>query len=142
MKLLDRARRHLYQNYRQPDFVLAEGRGCEVFDTDGRRYLDLCAGIAVDTLGHAHPRLVSAISAQAAKLMHVSNYFFNLPNVELAERLTQLTGYARALFCNSGTEAVEAALKLARRHFSSRGQTDRYRVIAFKNSFHGRTMGA
>jgi acetylornithine/N-succinyldiaminopimelate aminotransferase len=140
--LLDRARRHLYQNYRQPDFVLAEGRGCEVFDTEGRRYLDLCAGIAVDTVGHAHPKLAAAIAAQSAKLMHVSNYFFNLPNVELAERLTQLTGYARALFCNSGTEAVEAVLKLARRYFSAQGQTERYRVIAFKNSFHGRTMGA
>lgn len=140
--LLDRARRHLYQNYRQPDFVLVSGKGCEVFDTEGRRYLDLCAGIAVDTLGHAHPRLASAIAEQASRLMHVSNYFFNAPNVELAERLTRVTGYDRALFCNSGTEAIEAMLKLARRYFSAQGQAERYRVVAFKNSFHGRTMGS
>lgn len=140
--LLEQAHTHLYQNYRQPDFVLVSGKGCEVFDSDGRRYLDLCGGIAVDTLGHAHPRLASAIAEQAARLMHVSNYFFNAPNLSLAQRLTQVTGYDRALFCNSGTEAIEAMLKLARRRFSSQGQAERYRVIAFKNSFHGRTMGS
>jgi len=141
-QLLEAARTNLYQNYKKPEFVLCEGRGCEVFDTDGRRYLDLCAGIAVDTLGHSHPRMVTALAAQAGKLMHVSNYFHNEANIRLAERLTAVTGFARALFCNSGTEAVEAALKLARRHFSAQGQTQRYRVIAFGNSFHGRTMGA
>jgi acetylornithine/N-succinyldiaminopimelate aminotransferase len=140
--LLDAARAHLYQNYRKPELVLVAGRGCEVFDTDGRRYLDLCAGVAVNTLGHAHPRLVAAIAEQAARLMHVSNYFHNEPNVRLAQRLTRLTGYDRALFCNSGTEAVEAMLKLARRFFSSNGQPERYQVIAFANSFHGRTMGS
>ncbi|HMA93196.1 MAG TPA: aspartate aminotransferase family protein [Polyangiaceae bacterium] len=140
--LLDVARAHLYQNYRKPDFMLVEGRGNYVYDTDGRRYLDLCGGIAVNTLGHAHPRLVAAISEQAGRLMHVSNYFYNEPNVRLAERLTRVTGYDRALFCNSGTEAIEALLKLARRYFSSRGNAERYRIIAFKNSFHGRTMGS
>jgi acetylornithine/N-succinyldiaminopimelate aminotransferase len=140
--LLDAARAHLYQNYRRPELLLVRGQGCEVFDTDGRRYLDLCGGIAVDTLGHGHPRLVAAIAEQAARLLHVSNYFYNEPNVRLAERLTRVTGYDRALFCNSGTEAVEAMLKLARRFFFSQGQSDRYRVIAFGNSFHGRTMGA
>ncbi len=113
-----------------------------MFDTEGRRYLDLCAGIAVDTLGHAHPRLVSAISEQAARLMHVSNYFYNAPNLRLAELLTKVTGFDRALFCNSGTEAIEAVLKLARRFFSAQGQAERYRIIAFGNSFHGRTMGS
>lgn len=141
-QLLEAARTHLYRNYRQPPFVLCEGRGCEVFDTEGRRYLDLCAGIAVDTLGHAHPRLVSAISEQAARLMHVSNYFYNAPNLRLAELLTKVTGFDRALFCNSGTEAIEAVLKLARRFFSAQGQAERYRIIAFGNSFHGRTMGS
>ena len=141
-QLLEAARTHLYQNYRQPPFVLAEGRGSEVFDTEGRRYLDLCAGIAVDTLGHAHPRLVAALAEQAAKLMHVSNYFYNAPNLLLAERLTRVTGFDRVLFCNSGTEAIEALLKLARRHFSAQGQAERFGVIAFGNSFHGRTMGS
>jgi acetylornithine/N-succinyldiaminopimelate aminotransferase len=140
--LLDAARAHLYQNYRRPDLLLVRGQGCEVFDTDGRRYLDLCGGIAVDTLGHGHPRMVAAIAEQAARLLHVSNYFYNEPNVRLAERLTRVTGYDRALFCNSGTEAVEAMLKLARRFFFSQGQTERYRVVAFGNSFHGRTMGS
>jgi acetylornithine/N-succinyldiaminopimelate aminotransferase len=121
---------------------LVEGRGSYVFDTEGRRYLDLCAGIAVNTLGHAHPKLSQAIAEQAARLMHVSNYFYNLPNVRLAERLTRLTGFDRALFCNSGTEAIEALLKLARRFYSARGETRRFRIIAFKNSFHGRTMGS
>jgi acetylornithine/N-succinyldiaminopimelate aminotransferase len=141
-QLLEAARTHLYRNYRQPEFVLYEGRGCEVFDTEGRRYLDLCAGIAVDTLGHSHPRLVAAISEQAARLMHVSNYFYNAPNLRLAELLTKVTGFDRALFCNSGTEAIEAVLKLARRFFSAQGQAERYRIIAFSNSFHGRTMGS
>lgn len=141
-ELLKIARNRLYQNYKKPEFVLCEGRGCEVFDTEGRRYLDLCAGIAVDTLGHSHPQLAAALAAQAAKLMHVSNYFHNEPNIRAAERLTRVTGYDRALFCNSGTEAIEATLKLARRFFSAQGQAERYRVIAFGNSFHGRTMGS
>jgi acetylornithine/N-succinyldiaminopimelate aminotransferase len=140
--LLEAAQAHLYQNYRKPNFVLDRGAGCWVYDTDGRRYLDFCAGIATCTLGHSHPKLVSALADQAARVMHVSNYFYNEPNIRVAEKLTQVTGYDRALFCNSGTEAIEASLKLARRYFSAQGQTERYRVIAFTNSFHGRTMGA
>jgi acetylornithine/N-succinyldiaminopimelate aminotransferase len=96
----------------------------------------------VTSLGHAHPRLVRAISEQAAQLIHVSNYFFNEPNILLAARLTELSGYSRAFFCNSGTEAVEMSLKLARRHFTANADPNRYRIIAFENSFHGRTLGA
>jgi acetylornithine/N-succinyldiaminopimelate aminotransferase len=140
--LLDSANTHLYQNYRQPGFVLERGEGSWVYDTDGRRYLDLCAGIATCTLGHCHPKLAAALADQAGRLMHVSNYFYNEPNLRLAERITRVTGYDRALFCNSGTEAIEATLKLARRYFSAQGQPDRFRVLSFKNSFHGRTMGA
>jgi acetylornithine/N-succinyldiaminopimelate aminotransferase len=140
--LLESASTHLYQNYRQPGFVLERGDGSWVFDTDGRKYLDLCSGIATCTLGHCHPKLASALADQAARLMHVSNYFYNEPNLRLAERITRVTGYDRALFCNSGTEAIEATLKLARRYFSAQGKPERFRVIAFKNSFHGRTMGA
>jgi acetylornithine/N-succinyldiaminopimelate aminotransferase len=140
--LLDLAQSFLYPNYRPAPFVLVRGRGCEVWDDRGQRYLDLCAGIAVNTLGHAHPRLVAAIAEQAGRMLHVSNYFYNEPNVRLAAQLCQRTGLARAFFCNSGTEANEAMLKLARRHFHAQGQPDRHRVVAFHHAFHGRTLGA
>lgn len=133
---------YLYPNYRQPPMVIVRGEGSYVWDVEGKRYLDFCAGIAVSSLGHAHPRLVRAISEQAARIIHLSNYFYNQPNVLLAKKLCALTGLDRAFFCNSGTEAIEAALKLVRRHFHARGEKDRFRVIAFENSFHGRTMGA
>jgi len=141
-ELVALAQSSLYPNYAQPPLVIVRGSGCDVWDASGKRYLDLFAGIAVNTLGHSHPRLVQAIATQAAQLMHVSNYYYNEPNVRLAAKLCALTGMSRALFCNSGTEAVEAMLKLARRHFFARGQTERYRVIAFRGSFHGRTLGS
>jgi acetylornithine/N-succinyldiaminopimelate aminotransferase len=141
-ELVETGRAYLYPNYRQPPIVLARGSGTQVWDAAGKRYLDLYAGIAVSALGHAHPNLVRAVAEQAAKLIHVSNYFFNEPNVRLAEKLCRLTGMARAFFCNSGTEAIEASLKLARRYFFARGQTERFRIIAFHNSFHGRTLGS
>jgi len=141
-QLLAMAQAHLYPNYRPAPLVLVRGRGTEIWDANGKRYLDLCAGIAVSTLGHAHPRLAAAIAEQASRVLHVSNYFLNQPNVELAARLCQLTGMDRAFFCNSGAEAVEAMLKLARRHFHALGQPNRHRVIAFEGAFHGRTMGA
>jgi len=135
-------RDHLYPNYRQPPLVLVRGEGSQVWDAAGKRYFDLFAGIAVSTLGHGHPGLAAAIAEQAKKLIHASNYFFNQPNVELAERLCRICGMDRVFFCNSGTEAIEASLKLARRHYFAHGQPERLRVIAFDNSFHGRTLGA
>lgn len=141
-ELVELGQRYLYQNYRQPPLVLVRGQGSVVWDKAGKRYLDLAAGIAVNSLGHAHPKVQAAISEQAGTLMHVSNYFFNEPNVLLAARLCQRTGMDRVLFCNSGTEAIEASLKLVRRHFFNLGQTDRHRIVAFRQSFHGRTMGA
>jgi acetylornithine/N-succinyldiaminopimelate aminotransferase len=132
----------LVGNYRQAPFVLERGQGSEVWDTEGRRYLDFCAGVAVCSLGHAHPRLVNAIATQAARLMHVSNYFYNAENIRLADELCKRSGMDRAFFCNSGAEANEAMLKLARRWFYTKNQPQRYRVIAFDNAFHGRTMGA
>lgn len=133
---------HIYPSYRQAPIILVRGQGSYVWDKSGKRYLDLAAGIAVCSLGHAHPALVRAVSEQAGRLMHVSNYFYSEQNVLLAERLTSITGMDRAFFCNSGTEALEACLKLARRHFFAKGQPRRLRVIAFDQSFHGRTMGA
>ncbi len=140
--LLGAAERHLYPNYRQPPLVIDRGRGARVWDVAGREFIDLYAGIAVSILGHSHPALVEAISKQAGRLLHLSNYYYNEPNIRLAEKLCALSGMDRAFFCNSGTEANEAVLKLCRHHFYLQGQKDRYRIIAFDNSFHGRTLGA
>ncbi|HWL02968.1 MAG TPA: acetylornithine transaminase, partial [Microbacteriaceae bacterium] len=121
-----------------PLLQLTRGEGARVWDADGREYLDFLAGIAVNSLGHAHPVVVEAASRQAATLMHVSNYFATEPQLALAERLRRLTGAGdggRVFFSNSGAEAIEAAIKLARR-------TGRTRILALEQSFHGRTMGS
>jgi len=141
-ELLAAAQKHLYPNYKPAPIVLSRGKGCEVFDNEGRRWLDLMAGVAVCAVGHAHPKLAAAIAEQAGKLMHVSNYFYNEENVLLAKELCARAGMDRALFCNSGAEANEALFKLARRHFYGKGDTKRTKIIAFHNAFHGRTMGA
>jgi len=141
-ELVELAKRHLYANYRPAPIVLSRGKGCELFDVEGRRYLDLTAGVAVCSVGHAHPKLARAIAEQAARLMHVSNYFLNEPNILAARELCARTGMDRALFCNSGAEANEAMLKLSRRHFYAAGQPRRMRVISFQSSFHGRSLGA
>lgn len=125
-----------------PKLMLARGEGCRVWDVDGNEYLDFLAGIAVNSLGHAHPVLVDAVSRQIATLAHVSNYFATPPQLELAERLTRITGagdVGRVYFCNSGAEANEAAFKLARLNRSGGRRT---RVLALNNAFHGRTMGS
>ncbi|MCU1677258.1 MAG: acetylornithine and succinylornithine aminotransferase, partial [Frankiales bacterium] len=119
--------------------ALSHGKGCTVWDLDGRPYLDLIAGIAVSSLGHAHPAFVNAVTTQAGKLAHTSNLYMHAPGVALAERLLQLLGVdGRVFFCNSGAEANEAALKLSLR---AHGNTRRHFVAAEKG-FHGRTMGA
>jgi len=125
-------------NYGTPPLALARGAGCRVWDADGNQYLDLIAGIAVSALGHAHPAIVNAVSAQAARIAHTSNLFVHEPGVALAERLlTLLQADGRVFFCNSGAEANEAAIKLVRR----RQGTDKP-VVAAIGSFHGRTMGS
>src|SRR3954464_11853160 len=136
------AEQHLYPNYRQPPIVFVRGKGCEVWDKAGKRYLDLAAGVAVSSVGHAHPRYVAAIAEQASRLAHMSNYFYNEPNILLAAELCRRTGLDRAFFCNSGTEANEALLKLARHYFFASGQKDRPRMIACDEAFHGRPLGA
>ena len=132
-------------NYATPPLQLLSGKGCRVTDSEGRTYLDLLAGIAVSSLGHAHPDLVKAVSTQVGLLAHTSNLYANGPDVRLAERLQARTepfgGGYRAIFQNSGTEANEAALKLVRRHAHHAGMPDGV-ILAFHNSFHGRTMGA
>lgn len=121
-----------------PSAELVRGEGAHVWDSEGNKYLDFLGGIAVLSLGHAHPALVAAVSNQIATLGHVSNYFATPPQLELAERLCRITGageQGRVFFCNSGAEAIEAAIKLARR-------TGRPRILSLQNSFHGRTMGS
>jgi len=118
-----------------PLAVLSHGKGARVWDVDGNEYLDFLGGIAVNALGHAHPVFTRAVSAQAERLAHISNYFASEPELALAERLTRLTGGDGVYFTNSGTEAIEAAVKLARR-------TGRPRILSLTGSFHGRTMGS
>jgi acetylornithine/N-succinyldiaminopimelate aminotransferase len=132
----------LMKSMGSPLALLTRGEGCYVWDESGKKYLDFLAGIAVNSLGHAHPVFVDAVSRQAATLAHVSNYFTTAPQLELAERLKRITGAGgegRVYFGNSGAEANEAAFKLAR---LNRSGGNRHRVLALHDSFHGRTMGA
>ncbi len=139
--VIARAKSHFTPNYRQAPIVLVRGEGVWVWDRDGRRYLDLIAGIAVCSLGHAHPRLTRAIRDQAEALVHVSNLFYNEPAIALMDRLTELSFADRVFLANSGAEANEAALKLARRYWSiTRDQPDKTDFLAFHKSFHGRTF--
>jgi acetylornithine/N-succinyldiaminopimelate aminotransferase len=141
--LVAAGRRLLINNYRQAPIVMARGEGCTLFDVEGRRYLDMTAGIAVCVLGHGHQGLAEAIAAQARRLVHVSNLYFIEAQLQLADALLRRAFHGRAFFCNSGTEANEAALKLARRYqIVTRGQPERTEIVAFENGFHGRTMGA
>ena len=132
---------HVLQVYRRAPVVFDSGRGCALFTADGQRYLDLISGVGVASLGHAHPRLTEALSAQAATLLHTSNLFHHPLQAQLATRLAELSGLPRAFFCNSGAEAVEACLKFARRYWFTQGEP-RAQVVAFDHAFHGRTVGA
>ncbi len=133
--------KHVLQTYRRQPVTFVRGDGVRLFDAEGREYFDLLSGIGVASLGHAHPGLARAIADQARTLLHTSNLFFHPLQGQLAERLTTLSGLSRAFICNSGTEAVEACLKFARRHWYTLGET-RTEILALDGSFHGRTMGA
>jgi predicted acetylornithine/succinylornithine family transaminase len=132
---------HVLQIYRRGPVVFERGRACRLFDSDGRSYLDLLSGIGVASLGHGHPRLAAAIAGQAATLLHTSNLFFHPLQGEVAARLAALSGLPRAFFCNSGTEAVEACLKFARRYWHRQG-LPRAGFVAFEHGFHGRSIGS
>lgn len=137
--MTDRWNAVMMPNYGTPQIALRSGSGVRVLDTDGRSYLDFVAGIAVSSLGHAHPAIVAAVSEQVGRLAHTSNLAMHEPGLRLAERLVELVGVpARVFFANSGAEANECALKLARRH----GGADRDEIVACHHSFHGRTLGA
>ncbi len=139
-EIIDRAKKVLVGNYKQQPIAIERGEGCYVWDYDGKKYLDLLGGIATCALGHCHPEVMRALAEQSEKLWHVSNVFYTLPQIELAEKLTRLSGLDRAFFCNSGAEANEALIKLARKVQKDRGQNDRVEIVTFENSFHGRTL--
>jgi acetylornithine/N-succinyldiaminopimelate aminotransferase len=134
--------KYVLQVYRRAPIVLVRGEGARVWDTDGKSYLDFTSGVGVAALGHANPGLAAVIAAQARVLIHTSNLFFHPFQGQLAEKLCRLSGLDRVFFCNSGTEAVEACLKFARRYWFTRGETSRTRFVALSRAFHGRTFGS
>jgi acetylornithine/N-succinyldiaminopimelate aminotransferase len=140
VSLHDRAEAALLPTYPERPLALVRGVGSTVWDEDGTAYLDLVAGLAVCSLGHGHPAAAQALAAQAAVLGHVSNLFYSEPSVTLAERLCALSGHDRAFFCNSGAEAVEAAIKLARRTGRARGGAAKHEIVCVEGAFHGRTL--
>jgi len=134
--------RYVMQTYRRAEMVLERGEGDYLYDTDGRRYLDFMAGIAVVALGHSDPEVAAAVAEQAATLTHVSNLFHTIPQVGLAQRLVEHSFADRVFFTNSGSEANEGALKFVRKWARARGGEGKHEIVAFGGSFHGRTMGA
>ncbi len=133
---------HVMANYARQEINIVRGEGVYLFDESDNRYIDLVAGIAVCALGHAHPRITRAIADQAATLVHCSNLYHHEPAGTLADRLAELSGFDAVFFCNSGTEANEGAIKLARKHAWRKGETERTTILAAHGSFHGRTFGA
>lgn len=136
------AEKYLLQNYGSRNLALVRGQGAHVWDNEGRRYLDLLSGLGVNNLGHCHPKVVAAIQQQAQTLLHVSNLYLIEPQARLAKLLVEHSPADRVFFCNSGTEAVEAAIKLARRYSHEQHGPGRHTIITLQNSFHGRTMGS
>lgn len=139
--VVDLEKQYLFQNYARYPLVLARGKGCYLYDTSGKRYLDLIAGIGVNALGHAHPRLMKVIREQAARMIHSSNLYYHEYQGPLAERIAKASGLDRVFFCNSGTEAVEGALKIIRAH-GRKISPEKFETVALLDSFHGRTFGA
>lgn len=133
---------HLFNTYVQPELEIDHGRGVRLFDSQGRDYIDLTSGIAVNALGHAHPHLVEALTRQAGKLWHTSNIFAIPGQQRLADRLCENTFADRVFFTNSGAEALECAFKTARRYHHSRGEPQRVNILTFEGAFHGRTLAA
>ncbi len=136
MDIFELEKEYLIPFYRRQRVVFVRGEGCWLYDENGNRYLDLVAGIACVSIGHSHPHFIKRVEEQLRKLLHVSNLFYTVPQIELAMRLREITGMDKFFFCNSGTEAVECALKISRK------VTGRKKFVALKNSFHGRTMGS
>lgn len=134
--LIDREHSSIFQTYKRLPVEIDHAEGCRVYAKDGTVYLDFLGGIAVNALGHSHPRIIDAVCKQAHKFMHVSNYFYQEPQIELAEKLKNISGFDRVYFCNSGSEAFESAVKLVRKWGNPQGKTE---IIGFTGGFHGRT---
>ncbi|MCG8571441.1 MAG: aspartate aminotransferase family protein [Spirochaetes bacterium] len=133
---------HILHTYNRFPLTFEKGEGVWLYTDQGEKYLDAASGIAVSSLGHNHPALNQAICQQAGKLLHISNYYYNIPNTLLAEQLVQLSGLSRVFFCNSGAEANEGAIKLARKFGKKSENPDKYQILSMVNSFHGRTLAA
>ncbi|MFH0825375.1 MAG: acetylornithine transaminase [Pseudomonadota bacterium] len=134
------SRAYLFNTYGRAPIMLVEGKGCRLLDVNGREYLDFTAGIAAAILGHGHPKLAAALADQAKKLIHVSNLYHIEPQIGLAKLLVENSFADKVFFCNSGAEANEGAIKLARKYFHDRGEHDRYHIVTMEASFHGRTL--
>jgi predicted acetylornithine/succinylornithine family transaminase len=139
--IFDLEKQYLLQNYARYPLVLTRGKGCWLYDIDKNRYLDLITGIGVNALGHAHPRIVKVIRDQAARLIHSSNLYYHEYQGALARKLCETSGLQRVFFCNSGTEAIEGAIKMVRSH-GHHLNPEKYEIISVENSFHGRSMGS
>lgn len=140
MTLLTDSQRYLFATYARFPITLVKGEGCTVWDENGKKYLDFVAGIAVCNLGHCHPAIVEAVRAQVATLIHVSNLYHIKPQIEFARLLVDVSFADKVFFCNSGAEANEGAIKLARKYMHDRSEHERFEIITATNSFHGRTM--
>ncbi len=130
----------VFQTYQRQGKAFVKGQGVFLWDEDGKKYIDFLAGIAVCSLGHCHPKITDAINRQASTLVHVSNLFYTMPQADLASKLCEKSFSDRVFFANSGAEANEAAIKLARRYFQKKGEKNRFKIITMEQSFHGRTM--
>lgn len=128
--------------YGRYDVTFEKGLGCKIYDIEGREYVDFVSGVAVNCLGHSHPAIINALKEQSEKLIHISNYYWNTTHTLLAEKLIDNSDHSKVFFCNSGTEAVEGALKIARKHGKLKGVEGKNVFLYMDNSFHGRTMGA
>ncbi len=140
--IIEITNKYVTQNYGRYPIALAKGKGMYVWDQSGNKYLDFVAGVAVDNLGHCHPKIVKSIQNQAEKLIHVSNWFHIPQQSKLAQEISRLSFGDKVFFCNSGTEAIEAAIKIARRFYFDQGFKNKYEIITTNRSFHGRTYGS
>lgn len=137
--IIEREHEAIYQTYKRLPIAIEKAVGCRIYAKSGDVYLDFLSGIAVNALGHSHPKIIEAVEMQIKKYMHVSNYFYQEPQIELAEKLKKLSGLDKVFFCNSGTESIEAALKLVRKWANPRGKKE---IVGFSGGFHGRSYGA
>jgi len=140
--LIKEGDKYLFQNYARYPVAFVKGKGVYLYDSEGKRYLDMLSGIAVNSLGHSHPKLAEALCRQASTLIHTSNLFYIEPQVQVAKLLVENSCLDKVFFCNSGAEANETAIKLVRKYFYDRGKAEKYEIITFTGGFHGRTIGS